>query len=109
MRAVTVTVAILAILVSTLVMSPRSDDRNHPTQVAVASLADGVSADSELVGPASYRGCHVAQCCMLVILPGNTLDFARFGSVAQAPRLTESLPSEAGHPPFHPPRVLSQV
>ena len=109
MRAVTVTAAIMAILVSALPMSPEIDDHFLPAHPAATSGADVGAINDGVARPASHTICHIGHGCMLVILPANDLALMRFDSAPGLSRVTGYLPSVAGDIPFHTPRILLQV
>jgi len=108
LRAVTVTAAVMAILVSALAISPEVDHHAPPTQSTVASGADtGVIGDGP-TQPAPTTNCHSGNSCILAIMPGYELVLARFDGAPELLRVTGYRPSGAANLPFHPPRILSQ-
>ena len=109
MRTVTVTAAILAILFSALAHSSELDHRVLPTQGDVTSGTDLSLADDGHADSSSGTGCHAEHSCMPVIIPSNDLALMRVHSALQLFHLAGNLPSQAGYPPFQPPRTLSQV
>lgn len=109
LRAVTVSAAVMAILLSALAMSPEFDHRVLPTQSAIASVADVGVADDGLARPAADAKWHIGHACLLAIMPGNELALTRFDSTPELPRVTGYKLSGARYPPFHPPRFLSQA
>lgn len=110
-RAVTVSVAVLAILVSAFVISPEIDHSVLPTQAAVASAAAVGAIVDRAARPAPNTNCHIGHSVILAIMPSNELALARFGfdSAPEFPRVTGYQPSGTEYLPFHPPRFLSQV
>lgn len=109
MRAVTVTGAVLAILVSAFAMTPEIDHRLQLAQTAVSSGTDSDANDNHDVQPAPDTKCHVGHGCITVIMPGNQLAFTNTDGAPEFFRATDYPPFLAGDMPFHPPRILSQV
>jgi len=109
MRVVTITAAVMAILVSALGMSQEIDHHVLPTQSAIVSSLDAGVADDGLAQAAADTNCHVGHSCSVAIMPGNELALTRFDSAPELPREPGHQPSGAGNLPFHPPRFLSQV
>ena len=109
MRAVTVTGAVLAILVSAFAMTPEIDHRLLLAQTAVSSGADAGVIDDRAVQPAPDTKCHVGHGCILVIMPGNELAFTNMDGAPEFCRATGYSPYAAGDMLFHPPRNLSQA
>lgn len=109
MRAVTVIVAVLAIFVSALAMSPDINHRVLFAHPAVASMADTDAADDGTTQHAPESKCHVGLGCILVVMPGIEMALASFGCAPELPHVASLHPSGAGYPPFHPPRILSQI
>jgi len=109
MRLVTVTAAVMAILVSALAISPDVDHDVLPTQSTIVSLLDAGVADDGFAQPVADTNCHVGHSCSVAIMPGSELALTRFDSAPELPREPGHQPSGAGYVPFHPPRFLSQV
>lgn len=108
-RAATICVAVLAILASGLAIPPDIDHDDLPARLAAASVVDADFTDEDPADPVADADCHVGPGCVSVILPGGALDMARFENAPDAPRVPGYLASGAGYPPFHPPRILSQI
>ena len=109
MRAVTIAVAILAILVSALAMSPDINQRVLFSHPAVASMSDTDVADHGSTLPAPDTKCHVGHSCTLVIMPSSEILLASFDSAPDFSPVTGYHSSISGYLPFHPPRILSQI
>ncbi len=109
MRAVTVTAAVVAILVSALAMSPEIDHHVPLTQPAITFVADTGTVDTPSVQLVPDTNCHGGLSCVLAIMPSDGLALTLFKSVQEFPRLMRDNPSRAGYLPFQPPRNLSQV
>ncbi len=109
MRAVTVTAAVLTILVSALAMSPEIDHHVPLAQPAITFVADTHSVDTPAVQLVPDTNCHGGLSCVLAILPSDGLALTLYENAQKFPRLTRYDPSRAGYLPFQPPRFLSQV
>lgn len=108
MRVVTVTSAVIAILVSALAMSPEIDRRVLPSQLAVASVAGAAVVDSNLAQSEPAINCHIGHSCSVTIMLPNVSAFAHFYGAREFPRIEGYQSSGAVFPLFHPPRDLSQ-
>ena len=109
MRAVTVTAAAVAILVSALAMSPEIDHHVPLTQPAITFVAGTGTVDTPSVQLVPDTNCHGGLSCVLAIMPSDSLALTRFESAQEFSRLTHYDPSHTGYLPFQPPRILSQV
>ena len=112
MRAVTVTAAVMVIVISALAISPEIDHHDPSTQPDIALVVDTdavniVSVQS--VQSVPDTACHGGLSCVLAVMPSDSSAMTRFKSVQEFPRLMRVNPSRAGHLPFQPPRNLSQV
>ncbi len=108
MRVVTVTAAVIAILVSALAVSPEIDHHVLPSQLAVASVADAGVVDSNLAQSEPAINCHIGHSCTAAIMLPNETAFAHFYGAREFPRIEGYQSSGAVYPLFHPPRDLSQ-
>ena len=108
LRAVTVTVAVAAILVSALAISPEINLHVLPAQTAAVVADAGVVEDGP-ADPAQGTTCHVGHSCMPGVVPDSELALIRFESAPGIPRATGYQTSVAGYLPFHPPRAAFQV
>lgn len=108
-RAVTASVAVLAILVSALSMSPEINHRILPEHPAVASVADVGPADDGAAKHAGDTKCHIGHSCILAIMPSNESTLTHFERAPDFRRAISYLSSAAEYLLFHPPRILSQV
>jgi len=109
MRAVTVTAAVVAIIVSALAMSPEIDHHVSLTQPSITFFADTGTVDTTSTQPVPDTNCHGGLGCVLAIMPSDGLALTRCKSAQEFPRLTHYDPSRTGYLPFQPPRILSQV
>ncbi len=108
-RAVTVTAAVLTILVSVLAMPTEIGHQVPLTQPAITLAADTHAVDTPAVQFVPDTNCHGGLSCVLAIMPNDGLALTRFESAQEFPRLARYNPSRAGYLPFQPPRILSQV
>lgn len=109
MRAAAIWVAVFAVLTSGLAIPRDIDHDDLPVQNAAASAMDAGFASEGPADPTPGADCHAGPGCVSVILPGDALDLARFINAPDFPRVPGYLAAEAGYPPFHPPRILSQT
>ncbi len=109
MRAVTVTAAIVTILVTALAMSPEIDHHDPSTQPDIALVVGTDAVNIVFVQPVPDTACHGGLSCVLAIMPSDGLAVTRRETAQEFPRLMRDNPSRAGYLPFQPPRNLSQV
>jgi hypothetical protein len=108
LRAMTVTAAVMAILVSALAISPEVDHHALPTQSTVASAAEPGVIDDGSTQAAPATNCHSENSCIFAIIPRYPMGLTRFDAAPELLRVTGYRPSGAAYLLFHPPRVLSQ-
>jgi hypothetical protein len=109
MRTVTVTAAVMAILVSAFSISLDIDHRLPSTRLGVISVADIGAINDLATQPAPDTKCLTGDNCRLMFLPTKCLALIRFDSESAFSHLAGYLPFLAPDVPFHPPRILSQV
>lgn len=109
LRAVAVTAAILAIIVSAIVVSPGFNYSDLPTQPNVVSTVDAIAADDGLINVEPDADCHKGYGCTVAIVPGRQIALARFDRASEFFRVPDYQPSGLGYLLFHPPRTLSLV
>ena len=109
LRVVTVAVAIFAIVIAALPMSPGVDS-HAPSSESIAVLAGdaGVAGDTA-TQPGPDTQCLVGLACLLAIVPSSDLAFARLVEAAERVTTARHKTSGASDLPFHPPRILSRV
>ena len=109
MRAVTVTAAVMVIVISALAISPEIDHHDPSTQPDIALVVGTDAVNIVFVQSVPDTACHGGLSCVLAIMPSNGLAVTRRESAQEFPRLMRVKPSRAGYLPFQPPRNLSQV
>lgn len=109
MRAVTMTVAVLAIFVSAFAVSPGIDHHFLSAQIDISFGADTGATDDGVTQSAPDTKCHIGHSCMHAVLPTNDLVLTRFDRAPEFSSIADYPPSVARDMPFHPPRTLSRV
>ncbi|WP_138934993.1 hypothetical protein [Roseovarius arcticus] len=109
MRAVTVTAAVMVIVLSALAISPEIDHHDPSTQPDIALVVGTDAVNAVFVQSVPDTACHGGLSCVLAIMPSDGLALTRRESAQDFPRLMRVKPSRAGYLPFQPPRNLSQV
>jgi hypothetical protein len=105
-----VTAAVLSFLGSALAISSDIDQDVSHAKHFIASVVDPGMPGEDPAQPAPDAKCHIGDGCIPMIMPGTgQLERARVDGAPEPRLVARGKPSRAGYPPFHPPRILSQV
>lgn len=109
LRVMTVAVAIFAIVVAALPMSPDVDSHAPFSESTAALAGDAAVAGDTAAQPEPGTQCLAGLACLLAIVPSSDLAFVRLVEAAERPIAARHTTSGANYLHFHPPRILSRV